>query len=381
MKEIIVKGRKYRTLADSVNKIWHRISYWTAASDVQFEDGSYLEGKVFGHCILGREKAYVVGDIAYCTNAPSWVRLRCTQAGQTAATEPAQYKTIATAGTVVTDGTAKFVADDIRLATTLSTSANQAPAVNLLKAIDDKINKAQTDATNAINRGNAINVYVGSDSKLHFKNSAGADSALNFNPHGATYTFPANHTGGTVDLGEIHKYQNINAQNVYNKGVSDGTSKAAANVAKIEYIYHHHTINGTNNDNANASQCPYADNYESTTKGGCFQTPKYHLKYQTSYTQKETVHHECNGDGHSKHWDDGDSCWRCDCSRAVANGDSHTTHDWKSWDTVEDVTHYTNHDYWTTDANDHPGNRTETRYIRSCGKTNGKQMTQTITYK
>lgn len=28
---------------------------------------------------------------------------------------------------------------------------------------------------------NSINVYVGSDGKIHFKNSAGADTALNFN--------------------------------------------------------------------------------------------------------------------------------------------------------------------------------------------------------
>lgn len=43
--EIKIKGRAYR-IWDAVNSIWKRISYWTAASDVEFEDGLNLEEKV-----------------------------------------------------------------------------------------------------------------------------------------------------------------------------------------------------------------------------------------------------------------------------------------------------------------------------------------------
>lgn len=43
--EVKVTGRKYR-LWDAVNSIWKRVSYWTAASDVEFEDGLNLEDKV-----------------------------------------------------------------------------------------------------------------------------------------------------------------------------------------------------------------------------------------------------------------------------------------------------------------------------------------------
>ena len=207
MKENKVAGRAYRVLTDSVNDIWDRISFWTKASDIEFDDGSVLEGKVFGHSILERDKKYAVGDIAYCNEAPSWVILRCTNAGTTAIIEPTNYKNITTPGESVTDGTAVFTADDHRLATALSASDNQAASVGLVKSTAEK-----------------IRIYVGSDGKLHFTNSAGADSALNFKVHDATYTFPANDTGATKDLGELHKYRYVNAANVYAKGKADGVT-------------------------------------------------------------------------------------------------------------------------------------------------------------
>lgn len=44
--EQIVTGRKFRKLIDEVNKIWQRISFWTKASDVEFDDGYTAETKV-----------------------------------------------------------------------------------------------------------------------------------------------------------------------------------------------------------------------------------------------------------------------------------------------------------------------------------------------
>ena len=45
-----ITGRKYR-LWDAVNQIWKRISYWTAASDVEFDNGrngeEELEAKIY----------------------------------------------------------------------------------------------------------------------------------------------------------------------------------------------------------------------------------------------------------------------------------------------------------------------------------------------
>ena len=40
--DVIIKGRAYRVF-DEVNEIWKRMSYWTAASDVYFEDGKNAE--------------------------------------------------------------------------------------------------------------------------------------------------------------------------------------------------------------------------------------------------------------------------------------------------------------------------------------------------
>lgn len=44
--ETIVTGRKFRKLVDEANKLWQRISFWTKASDVEFNDGSNAETKL-----------------------------------------------------------------------------------------------------------------------------------------------------------------------------------------------------------------------------------------------------------------------------------------------------------------------------------------------
>lgn len=45
VEEIKITGRKYRVW-DAVNNIWKRVSYWTKASDVEFDDGSNAEDKI-----------------------------------------------------------------------------------------------------------------------------------------------------------------------------------------------------------------------------------------------------------------------------------------------------------------------------------------------
>ena len=52
--------------------------------------------------------------------------------------------------------------------------------------------------------------------------------------HTTTYTYPANSTGGTVDLGINHTYRYVNAANVYAKGKADGQ---AATKSKTLYLY------------------------------------------------------------------------------------------------------------------------------------------------
>lgn len=44
--ETIVTGKKFRKLVDVTNKVWQRISFWTKASDVEFDDGKTAESKV-----------------------------------------------------------------------------------------------------------------------------------------------------------------------------------------------------------------------------------------------------------------------------------------------------------------------------------------------
>ena len=52
--------------------------------------------------------------------------------------------------------------------------------------------------------------------------------------HTGTYTFAANDTGSTKDLGVNHSYRYVNATNVYNKGKADGASgKNTLSVANV----------------------------------------------------------------------------------------------------------------------------------------------------
>lgn len=44
--EQIVTGRKWRILVDEASKLWQRISIWTKASDVEFDDGNTAEDKM-----------------------------------------------------------------------------------------------------------------------------------------------------------------------------------------------------------------------------------------------------------------------------------------------------------------------------------------------
>lgn len=46
LNEQIVTGRKFRKCIDVVNKAWQRISFWTKACDVEFDDGMTAEDKI-----------------------------------------------------------------------------------------------------------------------------------------------------------------------------------------------------------------------------------------------------------------------------------------------------------------------------------------------
>ena len=44
--EQIVTGRKFRKLIDEASRLWLRVSFWTKASDVEFDDGEDAETKI-----------------------------------------------------------------------------------------------------------------------------------------------------------------------------------------------------------------------------------------------------------------------------------------------------------------------------------------------
>jgi hypothetical protein len=58
-------------------------------------------------------------------------------------------------------------------------------------------------------------------------------TSVTVNPqvHSGTYTYPANSTGGTTNLGAQHNYQYVNASNVYSKGYADGKAAPYLNTS------------------------------------------------------------------------------------------------------------------------------------------------------
>jgi hypothetical protein len=68
-----------------------------------------------GIAILGRNKTYAVGDIAYHKSLPSWARLECVSAGTTGAELPDKIKqTTENGGVIIHDGTVVWIIDDLR---------------------------------------------------------------------------------------------------------------------------------------------------------------------------------------------------------------------------------------------------------------------------
>jgi hypothetical protein len=74
----------------------------------------YINGKKTNELspnVLQRDKEYLVGEIAFSVNLPSWARLECVVGGKTALAEPTWGTT---AGVLIVDGTATWIIDDVR---------------------------------------------------------------------------------------------------------------------------------------------------------------------------------------------------------------------------------------------------------------------------
>lgn len=171
MVENLVSGKKYRILVDAANDVWDRISFWTKASDVYYDDGTTVEVNK-PNAMLKRNTFYSVGSVVYENSAPSWVMFKCTTAGTTAATVPSTYSTISSPGTVITDGTARFTVYDVRPSSTLSTSSYQIPTMSL-------VNNLSSELT-----ANGTKFYFDYQNGKYGYNTSSARGASTFSPFG-----------------------------------------------------------------------------------------------------------------------------------------------------------------------------------------------------
>ena len=142
----------------------------------------------------------------------------------------------------------------------------------------------------------------------------------------------------------------------------------------LTYTHHIHSLESSTyseeNDSMDVNSVPvtYADGYQATTlyPNGCFTTPYYHLVYSEYGTCGGAVygHFDCHDDPST--WYTKYSCSKCGKSYGSDGGDHSGFYRWCSAQTVN------NYNLWTTNPSGHEGNITETRYIKSCGRSSGE---------
>ena len=79
------------------------------------------------------------------------------------------------------------------------------------------------------------------------------DELYNVAKHTETYTYPANSTGATVDLGDYHHYKYVNAGNVYAKGKNDGVAATKVGTATAAQVLTGYTFTNASTVGANGS--------------------------------------------------------------------------------------------------------------------------------
>ena len=143
--------------------------------------------------------------------------------------------------------------------------------------------------------------------------------------------------------------------------------------ATVYYTHHIHRLDANNYSEENTSAAAnsvaqyYADGYQSSSPGGCFTTPYYHIVYSQTTSSVQTFHSserpDCGHFGGSDYHCEGTNYYCSFCGYDTNGGPF--THD----HVVETTTNY---NYWTTNASDHPSNRIATVYLKSCGKSQGE---------
>ena len=152
------------------------------ASHILKDKTAYVNGKL------------VTGSMATLTSSNFSGTHSGTDAGATS-----KYTVKSTSAGYVANGT---TVNSISATTSPEIATTSATGVQTINIKPGYYNKIKVNQTNAYNKGKT-------------------DGATT---HTGTYTFPANDTGETKDLGENHSYRYVNATNVYNKGKADGAS-------------------------------------------------------------------------------------------------------------------------------------------------------------
>ena len=159
----------------------------------------------------------------------------------------------------------------------------------------------------------------------------------------------------------------------------------------VSYTYHHHSLSNADYTTASASGGSYADSYQSSTKGGCFQSAVYkaHTHKTTCYSSATCTH---NGGqnytvvdiNYPTHGIDNDHTVTIQCPNCgqVASGGGQSVD--KARERAVQNLGASPKSYSTLSCGKTAGTRYSTEgveyYTRSCGKVDGQITSATIVY-
>ena len=148
MTENEVTGRKYRILTNKEDDEWDRVSFWTKASDVHYNEGAGNAENNRPINIIKRNKSYERDDVVYVPSCKkTWAMFVCTTPGQTGSILPSEYSSESIGiGNSVHDGTAWFTLYSVVPSNQLSDSSNQIPAMSLVNDVNSQLTSSNGKA-------------------------------------------------------------------------------------------------------------------------------------------------------------------------------------------------------------------------------------------
>lgn len=173
-------SKKYRVLKNEASDTWDRVSFWTKASDVYFNDDVSAKDLKPTNTLL-RNTFYSIGDVVFEKTARTRYLFVCIVSGITDTDTPIEYAR-ALPGDLVIDGTAQFRMYNYKPSSTSTDLYN----TSSLRAVDNVKSRLIADDN--------VEFYFGKENDIYGFFTSEARTNATFHPfqHGYTRYSPFN---------------------------------------------------------------------------------------------------------------------------------------------------------------------------------------------